>query len=120
MSLQIARIRLEQMNLFCPVTGNRISDGESEVIPSPATLFIYLHETGDFEYIRADLREVYDKINDSNNEDDENAYDIFLSNGFEKSQSVLLLSLCYRGMACGPVSTIVDYCFDLNYSLEND
>jgi len=113
-------IELQQQYLYCPVTGALLSDGENEVDPSPATLFIYLHEIGDFQYVRPDIQEILDKIEESIDEDDDetNLYDELINNGLGEGESLLLLSLTYCGFACGPVSTTVDYCFDMNYTGE--
>jgi hypothetical protein len=112
-------IELQQQYLYCPVTGTLISDGENEVNPSPATLFIYLYEIDDFQYVRPDIQEIIDRIEESIDEDDEtNLYDVLINKELSESESLLLLSLTYCGFGCGPIATTVDYCFDMNYSAE--
>lgn len=119
--MQVVSIELQQQILYCPVTGTLISDGENESTPSPALLFIYLHEVDEFEYMRPDIEEMFENIMDSLDDEDEeqmSPYDILINNELKDSKTYLLMSLTYCGIACGPVSSTVDYCFDMNYSPE--
>lgn len=109
--------------LYCPVTGMLVSDGENETEPSPALLFCYLHEVGDFHYIRPDVEEKFQKVCaalEEEGNDDDDPYEVLLKREFQGEGAFLLMSLSYFGIACGPVWTTIDYCFDMNYTKEDE
>jgi hypothetical protein len=118
MGIQIVNIRVDQKELYCPATGKLVLD-ENGFYESPGLVFCFLHEIGEFEFIRDDLRNQYETIEnsleDAEDEMDDDAYTLFRNSEFENEDSLLIISLTVRSLGCGPVFETYDFCFDLNF-----
>ena len=126
--MQKVILDLSHEYFYCPVTGHLIKDDHSYQ-PSPATLFTFVDEVGDFETLHPNLQGKWDKIkeqaeNDEEEEDyidTENLFDRFLEQ--VNITSLVCFIITTRGIACGPVSSTVRIGIDMNQQpdeLEDD
>lgn len=114
--MQQIELKLHHFEFHCPATGQTICDGESQVEPSPATLFIYLDEISDFEYLTPEIRELWDAISaeEVEGEDFIGPFNRLLA-ALESDAYVSFVTTT-RGMASGPVTSTVRYGIDMDYA----
>jgi hypothetical protein len=112
--MQIVKLCLDHQNFHCPVTGQRITSDETYE-PSPAMVFMYLDEIGEFQDIDPDLQEVFDEV------ESEFGDELWPDELFAKfcdriqSEGLVCFEIATHGMACGPVSSTVRIGIDMNY-----
>ena len=120
--MQTVELCLDHPFLFCPVTGMPIVDDE-DVYSSPALAFIYLTEIEDFQYVHPELEKIYQQCEEEANDQDEEsevyAFDLFLEK-IKDLENHVMFTITTSGMACGPVSSTIHYCFDMNYMHEEE
>ena len=121
--MQKVILDLSHEYFYCPVTGQLIKDDHTYQ-PSPATLFTFVDEVGDFETLHPNLQGKWDKIKEQAENDEEEEDYIDTENLFDRFlEQVSITSLvCFiittRGMACGPVSSTVRIGIDMNHVLD--
>jgi hypothetical protein len=104
--------------LHCPRTGKIVlkADEATDQPASPYVTFVYVDEVGEFDYIRADLRECLDDARDTldNGGDNEHMSDVeILLNHTSLGRVPIVYRITTSGIACGPVSFTVYIGFDL-------
>jgi hypothetical protein len=109
--MQELRLELSHLDFFCPVTGQRILSYESYAA-SPATVFTYLDELGDFEDVIPEFRTLFDEVQDDI--DDHGAAFEGFKNRVE-NDSIVCFSITTRGMSCGPASSTVRIGINMDY-----
>lgn len=110
--MQTIEIALDDANLFCPATGQRILS-EEECKPSPATLFVYVEEENVFEFVRDDLKAVAGEVEETNWFDLEEGRPIDRLLGAVDSPAAVDFVLTLTDMACGPVKTTIHVAIDM-------
>jgi hypothetical protein len=111
-------LELDHDNFYCPVTGQYImGDGVIEGFsPSEAVLFCYLNEIGDFEYTKPGIKDLFENCLKETEDDELEAYDLMIQKINEtESKNLVCFEITTSGMACGPMSTTLKVCFDMNY-----
>ena len=95
-------------NFYCPITGEQILDPE-QFNPSPATVFLFLHREGSFEFLRQDLKEKHRKLYE-----DESQHKKLYMQLTEKDLVARknYLWITYGGLPFGAVSM----CFDMAHN----
>lgn len=114
-------LELNHDNFYCPVTGQHIMGvGVNEGFnPSKAVLFCYVNEIEDFEYAKPEIKELFETCLKQTEDDGSEAYDVMIQKMNEtESQNLVCFEITTNGMACGPISTKVKVCFDMNYRTE--
>ena len=116
--MQIVRLQLDHSNFYCPVTGQLIVNDEV-FQASPATVFTYIDEVGEFEHILPELNEIWEGV-EAEADDDDFAIDLF-EKFVEKIEdgAIVCFEITTFGMACGPVSSTVRIAINMNYCDEN-
>lgn len=118
--MQKVVLDLSHEYFFCPVTGQLIKDDHTYQ-PSPATMFTFVDDVGEFETLHPDLQEKWDKVKEQaeHEEEDEGDYigtedlfDRFLEQ--VNNPSLVCFIITTRGMACGPVSSTVRIGIDMD------
>ena len=109
------------LNLFCPVTGQRIQ-GEETFSPSPATRFVYVDDISEFEMIDPPFQAIWDEVSETEDEEDyENGICArFCERVAEQFPSVVIFDLTSHGIACGPASSRVIIGIDLAYNANDE
>ena len=111
--MQEVELILYHLNFYCPVTGQQIVDSEFHE-PSPATVFTYLDELGEFQDIDPEFRDVFDSIE---KKDGDCADNIFAKLKERiTNEAIVCFTITFRGMACGPVATTVRIGIDMNHA----
>ncbi len=121
--MQKLELELDEMNFHCPATGKRVLCKDEATEPSPATKFVFMHEVGIMDCAAPGIEELYDEVCEAveDSEDDAMAsqypYEVFLEKLGEakERESWVVFSITTCGFACGPVSSTVDVCIDMNY-----
>lgn len=120
--MQIVELSLDHPYLYCPVTGQVIVDGE-DAYESPALAFTYIEEVSEFGFVKPELQKIYDECVAQRDEADEDeviyVFDLFLEK-IKDFENHVLFSITTFGFACGPVSSTVHYCFDMNYDIDEE
>jgi len=115
--MQTVELSLDHPFLFCPVTGQLIVNGEDS-FESPALAFCYIPEIEEFNCIKPEIKEIYDKcVLLENIDNDIYAFDIFLEK-MRTFENYVLFQITTQGFACGPISETIYYCFNMNYTSE--
>lgn len=117
--MQTISLVLDHDNFYCPVTGEMIlSDDFFE--PSPATLFVYLDEVGEFQEIDSALSLIWEQIQaETEGEDfDGDPFEMFCQR--IEDDSIVNFEITTYGIACGPVSSTVRIAINMNYCEEDD
>lgn len=112
--MQTVKLELDHSNFYCPVTGQLIT-GDQVFQASPATVFTYVSEVGEFEQITPELKELWDSVEAEADEDD---FDIDLFEKFAEKiedDAIVCFEITTFGMACGPVSSTVRIAINMNY-----
>lgn len=114
-------LNLSHFNFYCPVTGHRILQDGEEFSPSPATLFAYLDIIGEFIYSTNQYQEIIDKNAQKFSEDDEfgDYENLELIINESENANLLIFEITNSGVACGPSSSTLFLCIDMNYNKEN-
>ena len=112
--MQIVDLDLNHDNFFCPVTGQAILRGDEEFKASPATVFCYVDEVSDFEFISDKAKAIFDSL--EIDEDEDYAEDIFKKFAAAYSEKNLVcFVITSSGIACGPFSSTVRIGIQMNY-----
>jgi hypothetical protein len=112
--MQKVSLELDHFNFYCPVTGKLISSDQSYKA-SPATVFTYVDESGEFEDIIPELKEIWERVQEESGDED-CAIDLF-----EKfvetirDDGIVCFEITTCGIACGPVSSTVRIAINMNY-----
>lgn len=109
------------LNLFCPVTGQRML-GEETFSQSPATRFVYVDDISEFEMIAPPFQEIWDEVSATETEADyeDGLCARFCERVAEQFPSVVIFDLTSHGMACGPASSRVIIGIDLAYNADDE
>jgi hypothetical protein len=106
-------------SFYCPITGqmlfNKYDSEESDAVE-----FAYLWDISEFVLIKPEYEALYAACEEEENENSNEqrcAYEIFLDKLKDKEDFVLF-SFTSSGMACGPVSSTVDYCINMAYKAD--
>jgi hypothetical protein len=110
--MQQITLKLDHGNFYCPITGQNILSSEN-CEASPATIFIYLDEIGDFAHTSDDLAEVQDSLDDDS---DESELDQFLA-AIKDTKNLVVFSITVNN---GPFSNAVHVGIDMNYCKEGE
>jgi hypothetical protein len=90
---------------------------------SPATLFVYIEDAGEFEWYSPELEKLESTINTEEIEDE---WEDGLSNierflaAIKDKPNLVVFTITTSGIACGPVSSTVHICIDMDYCEEED
>lgn len=113
--MQQIDVEMDTGRFFCPVTGQQICDPEDVTQPSPATMFVYYNEVGEFDFVTKDLEALAEKAREDveeaevNGDDEgpESVFDHFLTlvDAAQTHPNIAVFVITTHGMACGPVST---------------
>lgn len=116
------QLDLDHDNFFCPATGFHIL-GPEHYEPSPATLFVYPEDAGEFEWYSRDLEKLESTINSDEVvdqcEDGLSNVERFLE-AIKDKQNLVVFTITTSGIACGPVSSTIHICIDMNYRAGDD
>jgi hypothetical protein len=118
--MQQVELNLDHDYFFCPVTGDQIF-GPEHFKPSPATVFVFTPESGEFETIHEELAKLDEKVNTEAvmEEDSWGRFERFCQ-ALKGRSNIVVFSITTRGMACGPVSSTVHIGIDMNYQPDED
>ena len=100
---------------YCPMTGaflfNQYDSGDSDAVE-----FAFLWDISEFVSIKPEYEELYAQCEAEEEEMEmqKSAYEIFLEKLSQRNE-LLIFSFESHGMACGPVSSTVDYCINMAY-----
>lgn len=112
--MQNVQLQLDHSSFYCPVTGQLISSDEV-FQASPATVFTYIDEAGEFEQIVPELHEIWERV-EAEASDDDFAEDLFEKFAKEiDDDAIVCFAITTFGMACGPVSSTVRIAINMNY-----
>ena len=116
------QLDLSHDNFYCPATGfHMLSKDHYE--PSPATLFVYPEDAGEFEWYSQELEELESTVNTEEIvdecEDGLSEVERFLL-AIQDKLSLVVFTITTSGMACGPVSSTVHIGIDIDYCEEED
>ena len=116
--MQTIRLQLDHSIFHCPVTGHLIRDYES-FKTSPATVFVYVDEIGDFAHIVPDLNKIWEKTkeNRKNFQDELESFERFA--GGIDDDAIVCFEITTSEMGCGPVSSTIRIGIDMNYCDED-
>jgi hypothetical protein len=98
--------------VYCPVCRKRVNDiseDSYDINPCPHLVFAYQTISGDYEYIDEGFEKKIEAVNTDELEDD-GFLDILSAS--EHPKNMLVVDICYSGMACGPISYSVYIGFD--------
>lgn len=116
------QLNLDHDNFFCPVTGFHMLS-EEHYEPSPATLFVYIEDAGEFEWYSRELEKLESTVNTEEIEDE---CEDGLSNierflvAIKDKPNLVVFTITTSGIACGPVSSTVHIGIDMDYSKKDD
>lgn len=121
--MQKIELELDAMHFHCPATGKQVLCMDAAMEPSAATKFVFVHEAGIMDFAAPGIEELYDEVCEAveDSEDDvlasRDPYEVFLEKLGEAKdrESWVVFSITTCGLACGPVSSTVDVCIDMNY-----
>ncbi len=112
--MQVIPVELySDARFFCPSTGEMLI-GDQPFKPSPATLFSFVDEIGEFEFITDELQAKFDSMRESDDEWPAEQFQRFLASIKDKSVVCFQVTLC--GMGCGPVAITIHIGVQLNYA----
>ena len=111
----------ESFDFYCPITGSQIL-GPDFFHPSPATVFTFSPEAGDFESIDEPYKAIWDNIEERFGEEEfgSDLWDRFCACLNREYPNVLIFGFTSHGMACGPVSNTIYVAIDFAYSTEDE
>ena len=112
-------LSLSHFEFYCPVTGQQIQGEDHGFTPSRATAFCFLGETCDFEYAAEWVMETYEQCLASVDDDEWNkdytAFERMIGEKTAGLDNLVCFSVTTSGIACGPVSSTVHFCIDMDY-----
>lgn len=77
----------------------------------------------EFGFVKPELQKIYDECDaqqeEADEEDEVYVFDLFLEK-IKDLENHLMFSITTFGFACGPVSSTVHYCFDMNYDIAGE
>ena len=118
--MQHVQLDLSDDNFYCPATGFHILSAE-HYEASPATLFVYPEDAGEFEWYSRELEKLEATINaeDVVNECEDGLSNVerFLAT-IKDNPNLVVFTITTSGIACGPVSSTVHICINLDYCKE--
>jgi len=116
------QLDLSHDNFYCPVTGFHMLS-EEHYDASPATLFVYIEDAGEFEWYSPELEKLESTINTEEIEDEcedgLSNIERFLA-AIKDKLNLVVFTITTSGIACGPVSSTVHICIDMDYCEEED
>jgi len=114
--MQTVRLELDHANFYCPVTGKLITNHEV-FQASPATVFTFVSDVGEFGQITPELQELWDSVEaEAEADEDDFAMDLFEKFAEKiKDDAIVCFEITTFGMACGPVSSTVRIAINMNY-----
>lgn len=117
--MQEIDLHLDHHDFFCPVTGKQILS-EDDSNSSPATIFIYVDDFDNFAEIRQDFQRLYEEkcnieFNVGQEKDGLPSLKRFMKH-FDDIPNLVVFKITNSGIACGPLSSTVHICIDMNYS----
>ncbi|MFN9602313.1 MAG: hypothetical protein ACK6A7_02565 [Planctomycetota bacterium] len=117
--MQRVMLDLDHSNFYCPVTGKLIADDDS-FEASPATVFTYVNEVGEFDTIAPELLAIWEQVEAETDEEDFDAdpFEIFCQR--IEDDSIVCFEITTHGFACGPVSSTVRIAINMNYCNEEN
>jgi hypothetical protein len=90
---------------------------------SPATLFVYIEDAGEFEWYSPELEKLESTVNTEEIEDEcedgLSNIERFLA-AIKDKPNLVVFTITTSGIACGPVSSTVHICIDMDYCEEED
>jgi hypothetical protein len=111
------QLELSHDNFYCPVTGFHMLSAE-HYEPSPATLFVYPEDAGEFEWHSPELEKLEATINTEEImdecEDGLSNVERFIA-ALKDMPNLVVFTITTSGMACGPVSSTVHICINMDY-----
>jgi len=117
--MQIITLTLNHLNLYCPVTGELVCN-EEDAFESPALVFAYIPETGEFNSIQPAYEDLYLKCEEEIEGDFEStAFDLFI-NRLKHEPDLVMFSISTPELSSGPGSDTMHFCFDMNYQDNNE
>ncbi len=120
--MQHVQLDLSHDNFYCPVTGfHMLSEEHYEA--SPATLFVYVEDAGEFEWYSQELEELESTVNTEEIVDEcadgLSEVERFLL-AIQDKPNLVVFTITTSGIACGPVSSTVHIGIDMDYYEEEE
>lgn len=111
----------DSFDFYCPVTGTQIL-GPDFFHPSPATVFTFSPEAGDFDSIDEPYKAIWDSIEEQFGEDEfgNELWSRFCERLGKEHPNLLVFGLTSHGIACGPVSNTIYVAIDFAYGGEGE
>ena len=111
----------DSFDFFCPVTGAQIL-GPDFFSPSPATVFTFSPEAGDFDSIDEPYKLIWDAIEEQFSEDEfgSDLWNRFCERLRKEHPNLLVFGFTSHGMACGPVSNTIYVAIDFAFATEDE
>ena len=116
------QLDLNHDNFYCPATGFHMLSAE-HYEASSATLFVYHEDTGEFEWYSREFEKLEATIN---TEDVVDECEVELSNverflaAIKDKPNLVVFTITTSGIACGPVSSTVHICINMDYCKEEE
>ena len=106
----------EAFDFYCPITGSQIL-GPDFFHPSPATVFTFSPEAGDFETIDEPYRSIWNEVEEEHSDDDwgSDLWNHFCQRLREEHPNLLIFGFSTHGIACGPVSNTIYVAIDFAF-----
>ena len=113
---------LSHDNFYCQATDFYVLS-EEHYDASPATLFVYIEDAGEFEWYSPELEKLESTVNTEEIEDEcedgLSNIERFLA-AIKDKLNLVVFTITTSGIACGPVSSTVHICIDMDYCEEED
>lgn len=111
----------DSFDFYCPVTGSQIL-GPEFFHPSPATVFTFSPEAGDFDSIDEPYKAIWDSIEEQFGEEEfgNELWSRFCKRLGKEHPNLLVFGFTSHGIACGPVSNTIYVAIDFAYGAEGD
>ncbi len=111
----------EAFDFYCPITGAQIL-GPDFFHPSPATVFTFSPEAGDFESIEEPYRSVWNQVEEkyADSEWGSDLWNRFCNRLLEEHPHILVFGFTTHGIACGPVSNKIYVAIDFAFGEADD
>ena len=111
------QLDLSHDNFYCPATGFHMLSAE-HYEASPATLFVYPEDAGEFEWYSREFEKLEATINTEDVvdecEDGLSNVERFLA-ALKDKPNLVVFTITTSGIACGPVSSTVHICINMDY-----
>ena len=120
--MHYVQLDLNHDNFYCPATGFHMLSAE-HYEASPATLFVYPEDAGEFEWYSRELEKLESTINTvdvvDECEDGLSNVERFLA-AIKDKPNLVVFTITTSGIACGPVSSTVHICINMDYCKEEE